>query len=276
MIVGGIPVAIPGIEVVNFVDDPRLKLSLQDGRRRKREDVTLLVAHSTLGAPDRDFPHPQTLLEGRGPSTAAGVATNEMWAHDGRCAGAHAVVDHDGVWYQLCDLDTWESYNATTVNDRAIGVEIKQGRAQSEFYVEQFHSTAVGCDWITAYESSIQRMIPKGYKNRPCKRLAAGARDFYGVIGHRDQSDNRGAGDPGDLFMAELATRGYEEFDIDAGEDLDVWRARQRWLGLDAAEQDGVPGKRTRAFLRGLGFACGLWVLPPKNIAIPSALRPPR
>jgi hypothetical protein len=273
-VIDGVPLAVPGIEVVNYLDDPKLKLSLQDGKPRTRDDVTLIVLHSTLGAPDRTYTHPQTVIPGRGPSTNAGERTNEMWQHDGRCAGAHEVVDNDGVTYQLCDLHLWESYNATSVNARAIGVEFRQGVAMSEFYAEAFHAGRVGVDWKTAY-FGIQRMIPKGYRNRASKRLADGAADFIGVIGHRDQSDNRGAGDPGDALMAEFATAGYEQFDVDLGEDRDVWRARQRWLGMPASQQDGVPGPTTRSYLKGLGFTCGLWALRPKNVSIPAALRPP-
>ena len=50
------------------------------------------------------------------------------------------------------------------------------------------------------------------------------------AIGHRDQSSQRGRGDPGDAIWTALAGVGFEGVDFDGGEDLELGRARQRWL----------------------------------------------
>lgn len=270
VIIDGLPLVVPGIRIRNFHDDPLITLPREDGTPRTKDEVTLIVLHSTLGAPDQTFRHAQTIIPGLGPSSNAGRALVELWGSDHRCAGAHMAFDFDGMGYCLQDLHRWVTYHATTVNRRSIGIEYRQGRARSEFYDGQIFAGACDVDWKTIY-FGIQRQIPKGYRNRPCKRLASGAADFCGVIGHRDQSDDRGAGDPGDAIMASL---GYEAFDLDAGEDLEIWRQRQRWAGMPAAQQDGIPGPKTRGYLIERGFTAGLWALPPKNISIPSALRP--
>lgn len=274
VIVDKLPLVVPGVTVVNYVDDPSIRLPREDGTPRPRHEVTCIVVHSTLGAPDKDFPHPQTLIPGKGPSTNLGRALAEMWGTDHRCAGAHAGVDHDGVVYCLQDMLLWESYHATNVNARSIGIEYRQGRKQSEFYGVQLVAGRLFTIWNAVY-FGVQRMVPKVYRGHPSARLATGAKDFYGIFGHRDQSNDRGVGDPGDFIMNSFKPY-CEVFDIDANEDLDTWSKRQKWLGFTGRDVDGIPGAKTRAALIRLGFNAGQWMAPPRGIVIPASLRPPQ
>jgi site-specific DNA-cytosine methylase len=66
-----------------------------------------------------------------------------------------------------------------------------------------------------------------------------------------------------DAVLGTLAEAGYERFDLDDNADRRAWRARQEWLGMAAADQDGIPGRKSVAFLKARGFSHGLWVLPP-------------
>src|SRR5579885_1361520 len=143
VIVGGLPLVVPGVTVRNFKDDPKLILPREDGMRRLKEQVTCITLHSTLGAPDKDLKHEQTLLPGFGPSSDAGRALVELWGTDHRCAGAHIAVDFDGMIYCLADLLVWETYNATSVNPRNIGIEYRPGRALSAFYAGKIDRGAV-------------------------------------------------------------------------------------------------------------------------------------
>jgi hypothetical protein len=216
----------------------------------------------TRGAPDSDDPRPQTLLPGAGPSTRAGYEVVQDWRTDHRCAGGHLVVDFDGVVYQLADLVSEETYHATTVNHRTIGIEIKQGRAQSELYAEQLAAVCDVVDAITA-RLGIQRQGPDRYRG-PLARLSSGGADVWGVYGHRDQTDRRGFGDPGDYAMAALAARGYERHNFLAGDDKRVWRERQAALGFRSSSCDGLPGPLTRAALKNagndlIGYVQGYW-----------------
>src|SRR5262249_5627231 len=153
-----------------------------------------------------------------------------------------------------------ETYHATSVNPRSIGIEIKQGK-DCELYEKQLAVVADLVDWITV-DLGIQRQIPDRYRGA-LKRLEAGGADFYGVFGHRGQTTGRGAGDPGDLVMQELVARGYERFNLAVAEDRVVWKRRQRALGIEGAEIDGIPGPITKAVLRARGYAGGLWTLAP-------------
>jgi hypothetical protein len=272
VIINGLPLFVPGLMIRNFKDDPNLILPREDGMRRLKEEVTCITLHSTLGAPDHDLKHEQTLLPGNGPSSDAGRALVEMWGTDHRCAGAHAAIDFDRMIYCLADLLVTETYNATSVNPRNIGIEYRQGRALSEFYQGQLEAGAEFVRWLCIY-FGIQLMIPKGYHNRPIQRLVDGAKDFYGVFGHRDQSNNRGAGDPGDFIMDSIRKIGAEEFDLDAHQDRDVWAKRQTWLGMSAPNIDGIPGVKTRMYIQALGAPGGIWAFLPPNVQPPASLR---
>lgn len=268
VIINGVEYEIPGIKVINWKDDPKVRLRIgQDGKKSSFK-ARSIVLHTTLGAPDRDFPHPQTLLPGYGPSTDLGRAITKMWWNDGRCAGAHLAIDFDGVVYCLADLEAEDTYHATTANPYSIGIEYKQGRSKSELYEGQLKSGVILVNWLTLH-FGIQRQIPGKYRNKPVPRLAAGGKDYYGVYGHRDQTSNRGVGDPGDFIMDSLLQAGYERFDVANGEDIAAWKTRQSWLGFKGKDVDGIPGPNTVKKLKEKGFEGGLWVLKPPCLSTP-------
>lgn len=262
LVFAGQRVIVPGVNVISWLDDPKLTLKMpEDGRRRRTGNVQIVGLHSTRGAPDSDDPRPQTLLPGLGPSTRAGYEVVEDWRNDHRCAGGHLVGDFDGVVYQLADLVDHETYHATSINPLSVGIEIKQGRKQNEFHVGQLAAIVAVVDVITA-KLGIPRCIPDRYRG-PLDRLAAGGRDYYGVCGHRDQTGRRGAGDPGDFVMDALAAAGYMRVDIGAREDRRRVAAIQRALGFRERACDGLPGPVTRRALTAAGYAHGLWTCPP-------------
>jgi hypothetical protein len=267
LIIGGRVVPVPGRRVISWKDDPLVRLRIpEDGRARRGGWIRHAILHTTRGIPGGKDRRPQVVLPGAGASSWSRVNLARMWADDDRNSGAHAVVDFDATIYQLADLETETTFHATTSNDASVGIEIKQGGA-AELYTEQLEATADLVDVITR-ELGIQRQIPSVYRGRPIRRLNEGGDrgvDVVGVFGHRDQTPRRGAGDPGDAILDVLASRRYERFDFDAGEDLGAWRERQKMLGLRVA--DGVPGPGTTAALAARGFAGGLWTCPPPGVA---------
>jgi hypothetical protein len=58
---------------------------------------------------------------------------------------------------------------------------------------------------------------------------------------------------------------GAEAFDFEAGEDLAVWKDRQRWINRRGYNLvvDGVPGAKTTQALREIGYRDGIWALGP-------------
>ena len=83
---------------------------------------------------------------------------------------------------------------------------------------------------------------------------------MVGIYGHRDCSNNRGAGDPGDAIMALLCEHGYESFDFSTNEDRETWMKRQEEIDL---LPDGIPGPKTAMTLAQKGYPNGLWISRP-------------
>ena len=216
--------------------------------RPKTSWVRGVTLHTTQGK------HPQPLREGLGHGGAA-LANVKYWNAATGYASAHLLVDPDGVVYQTADLVSEQTWHATTVNPVTVGVEVCQ-QGDGALYAGQVDVVVALCDWLTK-TLGIQRQIPRAYDGKVVARLAKGARDFVGVFGHRDQTSNRGRGDPGDLVMERLAQAGYERFDLEAEADKAEWRRRQAAVGVTP---DGVPGAATVAALAAHGHADGIYV----------------
>jgi hypothetical protein len=273
LIIGDREVQVPGVSVKNFKDNPSLALRVgrsdgaNDGGARTLP-VTLVVLHSTKGIPGGSDKREQVILPGIGPDTQAGDRTATYWSTDPTPSGAHIVVDHNGLVTCLADLKTVCAYHAGQyeVNLRSIGIEIFQG-SNAEMYEGQLDVVRKVVDTITA-EFGIQRQIPDKYHNNtPVPRLKdLGGRDVVGVVGHRDVSDQRGKGDPGDAIMDVLAKNGYERFDLFSEVSIGTWRNRQTNLSSKLKRpiiSDGIPGPQTVTALKDLGYQYGLWALPP-------------
>lgn len=251
VVIDGKQVAIPGLDARSWADDPRLRLKMgEDGRRRPATVrwIRAIGLHTTLGLPfDLKASGAPRILEGAGPATSVERDTVKWWSVDARHAGAHLIVDFDGSVSCLADLRAEETYHAGPVNPYTIGVEIAQ-RRDGALFEDQLTAVVVLCDWLTE-RFRIQRQIPASYvQGIVIPRCAAGGRDVVGVYGHRDATLSRGYGDPGDAVFARLEAAGFERLHFRTGEDLDVWKLRQRYLGCDV---DGIPGPDTAASIVG-------------------------
>jgi N-acetylmuramoyl-L-alanine amidase-like protein len=258
VIVAGRPEEIPGLHTVSWFDHPELRLRKGEDYRSRNPGTWIrqIILHTTKGLPAKAGDPPQEIRVGIGAPVNAGQRVAEYWSRDGRQAGAHLVVDHDGTVACCCDLQADAAYHASVVNSRSVGVEIFQG-SHAELYLGQLQVVVSLCDWLTR-RFGIQRQIPERYDGGPLRRLELGGEDCVGVFGHRDVTANRGPGDPGSMIFELLRQAGYEQFDFAKGADLDAWRPRQS--GLLA---DGIPGPDTVAALRATGRTSGIWVVRP-------------
>jgi hypothetical protein len=268
LVIGGREFQVPGLVIRNFLDDPKLALSSEDGKSRSAKWVRSIFNHTTLGIPSVVGKpgwenQPQKHLPGSGPKLAD--ATVSSWSLSKTSGGAHIVVGQDGEMICTADLLTRTTYHATSVNGYSIGVEWTQGQDAS-LYEDQMAKLVPLMDAITyilteLFESPIQRQIHLPFKAyNPVPRLANGGEDAVGIFGHRDQTGNRGPGDPGDWVAERLVAAGYEAFNFAKDTDKAAWKARQAELGVG---DDGVPGPGTCAALRASGNASGLWVSRP-------------
>lgn len=236
--------------------------------------LSMVVLHTTGGN------WPQPVLSGAGePGHARQIL--EMWSGRDRGGGegvhsaAPLVVDFDGTVYCAGDVARAAAYHAQAVNGRALGIEMST-RPDGSIYQATLDAAARLVALLTwsglpgAGLLAIPAQMPRGpYHNAPLSRLEVGGRqtdgrDLVGVIGHRDQTGRRGRGDPGDAIWTALAALGLEELDYAGGQDLELGRARQRWLNTEASRRgdtrsplavDGLVGPLSLQAAKRLGFA---------------------
>lgn len=257
LLFAGVLVPVDGVEIIGPHETPWSHLSPGDGRKR-RGRAHMGILHTTKGE------YPQEIRAGRGPAGRA-ERTARMWAGDPIYSGAPIVVGSDGVAACLADILDFAGYHATYANDRSIGIETYQ-ETGGAIYQAAIDSTVRIADAISEH-AMIPRQFHRGpYKGAPLARLSGkdGGPTCFGWFGHRDQTDRRGRGDPGDAIVAALEVAGFEGLDFNAGEDLMIWKRRQEILNTmgERLAVDGLPGEKTMIALRRRGFRDGRDLLP--------------
>jgi hypothetical protein len=255
LLVAGILYPVRGVAMIGPHEAKWSHLSPGDGRPRKGRPHQVIL-HTTKGI------YPQVIHPGSGPAGRA-QRTAEFWQGDPVYSGAHIVVGSDGVSACLADVVKTCAYHATVSNDRSIGIEIYQ-EAGGVIYQAAIDAAVLICNAL-ADLCSIPRQYPgRLYDGRPLDRMLDGGRDCYGFFGHRDNTDRRGRGDPGDEIFAELEADGFEGLDIAGRQDLAIWQRRQDLLNAmgDRLDADGLPGPATMRALRARGFKDGRDLLP--------------
>lgn len=268
LLIDGVEVAVPGVNVVHFMEDASLRLRPEDGRPRKTHRVHVITLHTGIGD------EPQVVLAGAGPPGLARRMIRGWGAEADHQAGAHLVIDADGTVYQLADLLRTVSFHARSLNEVSIGIELAQTH-QLEVW-QQTIDTCVLLDDAITLRLGIQRQLQWPYlgEAKPVARLSGGGAlpgmEYVGICGHRDQTTARGPGDPGDAVMRAHLLAGYEGWDFERGEDIQRWSVRQRMANSRGAilTIDGIPGAATVAALRKyMQRPSGLWVLRPGDAA---------
>lgn len=261
---------IPELKTTSWKEDPRLEIKApEDGRLRKNQwGVRQIILHTTKGIPGGKDKRPQQLRMGMGPFTDAGVRGAAYcrihYKDRANSGGYHLTVDADGSVSQHMDLGKFVAYHAHTANEFSIGVEIFQG-LQAELYQAQMDAVVKLCDWLTR-KFQIQRQFHLPYMG-PIPRFDASHRggNCVGIFGHRDVTNKRGPGDPGEFPFFALRSAGYEQWDFNDGEDLRIWANRQAALNLPKKSRDGVPGPETCRALVAAGYLNGLWTKRPSD-----------
>jgi len=260
LIIGGKSVEVPGLKIVNFLDDKRLRRGPEDGKKDKGRWVKQVIIHTTKGIPGGKIKTPQHVKVGSA-ALDKDFNTAAYWRNDPKRSGAHLVIDADGSVGCIADLADEVMYHAgqSGINNSSIGIELYQLQDGGIY-----EATLLACIRLCNALSEIfgiQRQIHVPYSKKAIKRLNTGGKDCVGFFGHRDVSNNRGFGDPGDIIMDMLGAAGYERYNFEKGEDLVVWKNRQTMIG---ATPDGIPGPNTVRALEAGGFPHGLWVLGDK------------
>lgn len=273
LLINGKEVEVPGLKILNSNDDPRLKRGAEDGGERGTSWVRQIILHTTKGIPGGSNQTAQTIKPGSGPDLGKEFDVNKFWTTEkGTQSGAHLIIDTDGSVGCIADLATEKMYHAGQrgVNDRSIGIEIYQ--MEDGGIYEATLASAVKLCLALASLFSIQKQVHLPYAKKAFTRLLNGGDDCVGFFGHRDASNNRGSGDPGDFIFNKLKEAGFESFNFDKSEDLIEWKVRQSTLGLTGTDVDGVPGPATIRKLKENGYVDGLWL--PNKVVAPDEIVP--
>lgn len=241
-------------------------LSPGDYRARTTTWVRQIIVHTTKGI------WPQRVLPGSGPPGRAQVVA-DFWRADPNHSAAQLVVDQDGAVVCLCDLAESQAYHAEGSNPWSIGIEMYQQSAvdgAAGIYEATLAATVLLVAALTEIGGhfDIPAQCPVGpYRNRPTPRMEQGSgiarhniggATLVGVFGHRDNTSERGRGDPGDEIFHRLITeQRFEPLDFDRMEDRTRGHDRQEALNRrgEQLEVDGLVGPASIAAMRRQGFS---------------------
>lgn len=205
LILDGVLVTLPGVETRCYADDHAVPRTT-DGRRRRREDVAGIVLHTVTG-----HPHQPAVLPGSRPSEHAERLARYQ-AYTERKVSWHLTIDTDGTVVQSADPATWTCWHAGGVNPWTVGIELCQG-PRGELYEVQLAAMVAVVDWLCAGFGIERRYPMRAATGRPhgspIPRLTGSAAPWLGVFGHRNQTEDKPHGDPGDGPFVALAAAGY-------------------------------------------------------------------
>jgi len=255
VVIGGQRLDTP-FESVCWLDDAKLAPRVTHASPRTRR-VRAIVLHTTSGKLGPVRP-------GFKASTRAEVEAHYQTSTT-RAVSWDGCVDTDGLLVWQNDPVSQFTWHATSENPLSIGIELVQDDDGS-LYDGQLQTVVKIVDFLTE-RLRIQRQIPwvgtgipRGVRPRLDEHGTVQGANVVGVVTHFQITANRGPGDTVVPFDY-LARAGYEKFDLDAGDDLAMWKARQRAVcGFVGGDVDGVPLDKTCAALEAKGYAHGLWV----------------
>lgn len=262
IIVRGVRVLVPGVEVKTWLDgDPRVT-RVTDGYPRTH-GVVGIVLHTVHG---RRGPLRATC----GPSERAEFYARYQ-ATTTRDVSWHFTVDTDGTVVQSADPVLWATWHAGHANDRTVGIELVQDAdgVANALCGDQLGALVKLLDAL-APACGVPRVTPV----RGGVPFAGLFREdiWPGVYGHRNiwtikdghHVPVRGHGDPGDHPFVALLAAGWTGAEVppqvlDGHDDFDATRDRirvaQTVLGVTS---DGIIGPVTRAALAAWQRAQGL------------------
>lgn len=256
IVLNGQRIETPGLETISWLDDPKVPRATDTQPRRQR--IRAVVLHTVKGIRGN-------LLPGSKPSTRA-EAYAKYQANTSRDVSWDYTIDTDGTIIVSNDPIERFTWQAGAVNPFTLGIEMVQ-ESNGDIYVDQVATLVRFLDLLTRELADrghpIQRQVP--WKNGApvvgvISRIRTEGTSVYGIYGHRNQTPDRGPGDPGDHVFRALIAAGYAGHDFDAGTDRDAWKAVQAGLGIAA---DGLPGNGTADALKRAGHAHGLLVRRP-------------
>lgn len=250
LLIAGRIVPVPGLTIIppSSHSGPAWACLDPGDYRMRRARCRQVVLHTTKGT------EPQHVKPGRG---LAGAARNvaDFWHRDPTHSAAQLVIDRDGTVLCLADIADHEAYHATVSNQFSVGIELYQ-EADGGLYEAVYDAV---CLLVPALCTALDipfNVVADPYNGHPLPRFLNGAPDYYGVLGHRANTEQRGRGDPGDEVFRRLIAAGGEPVMAQKEQDILRAKARQRHLNAHGATLvvDGLCGPASMAAARAQGF----------------------
>jgi len=216
LIVNGVRVAVPGVRVTTWLDDPKRAPPITDGRAITAPPRAF-VWHTSKGV----------LCRALAPDAIPSTHAETLALYQSRTAREvswHLTVDTDADVLQQADPARWQCWHAGGANSWSLGAELVQRDATGTLTAPQIRAAADVTDAVCA-ALAIPRRVLVGPDGAPWVRQVkdlqstkAGGRGvvWSGVLGHVHLTTDRGAGDPGPWIFAELVARGYARHVVDA------------------------------------------------------------
>jgi hypothetical protein len=260
IVLDGNKIETPGLETISWLDDSKVPKTTDVNPRKSW--IRAIVLHTVHGKVGK-------LLPGLSKPSTRAESFAKYQANTSRDVSWDYTIDTDGTIVVSNDPVKHYTWHATSVNPFTIGIELVQ-EDNGDLYAGQMDVAVCFLDLLTRELADrghpIQRQIPLTMDSEPVKGVikrladANSAKSVVGIYGHRNQTTNRGVGDPGDFIFRALHDAGYKGFNLEAQEDLIFWKSIQERLGLPA---DGVPGPATQRALLNANHKHGLWVSRP-------------
>lgn len=278
LLVDGRRIHVAGLTILGPGDAEWVALEPRDFRLRAQSEwVRQVIFHSTWGG------KPHRIMPGAGP-TGGDKQTLDYFriTPEGKkkSSASQIVIGADGRIACACDLRKVAAFHATMSNNWSIGIEMFQFN-DGRIYEATLDA---GVKLAQALCCGTGAMLDDGrpwegfgipfqtdgqpYRDRPLLRMIDGGPNMAGIFGHRNNTTDRGWGDPGDEITVRLAAAGCELLDFEGEQDLKLWRMRQRILNSQGAEWakrlgtswkplvvDGLYGPSTARAMRVLGVA---------------------
>lgn len=243
---------IEGVETLGPGDYPWIKLTMPEDAwwRNTNEWIRQVILHTTKGT------WPQSLLHGGGRG-GKDKAFADMINNDGVHGSVPLIVDNDGSVACFADVKKVMCWHATVSNNWSIGVEMYQeafdpvSKTNPLYEVVEF--STVKLTHKLCELAGIPKFIPsRVYNGHPMARMLRGGPDMAGVFGHRDNTEQRGQGDPGDHIFELLAASGMRRVDYEKREDIEIGKRVQTHLNQNFGTRlavDGLMGPLTMALV---------------------------
>lgn len=257
-IIGGKKYLVPGVDVINWEDDPIHVPPVTDFYKRATfiRGGVLHTVHGKMGK----------LLPGLKKVSNAGESYARYQAHTARDVSWDGTMDMDGAMLWQNDPLKRATWHAGGANEETFGIESVQEDNGDQY--EQQVNNQVACLNVLSGVLEFPRQVPiqrvNGIVEPDLKYIPRSPTDFYGCYGHCNQTSNKGAGDPGPHIFRALLRAGWMGFDVRAGEDIEFWKKVQKELGVTA---DGFPGPKTRDALKRAGYKNAQLVKMPQDSA---------